>query len=606
MKSQTKSRLISIGICFGLILMVWAVFAQTLAFDFVGYDDDEYVYENERVQEGITAPGVLRVFTHSDYSFYHPLTTLSHMLDAQVYGMNPEGFHRTNVLLHSASAVLLFLVLRSMTGSLWRSALVAALFAIHPLRAESVAWITERKDTLSGFFFMLTLAAYVYYVRRAFSFWRYGLVALCMAAGMLSKSLLVTLPCVLLLLDFWPLGRWGETEDRRQGAEIRNRKLFFRLVAEKIPFLLLSAGVGFATLITASESLPSTENTPVFLRLSNAAVSYATYIVQTVFPVKLAAFYPYPAEPPPFWKIAASILLLTGITLWIFSNRWKKHSPSSNTPALQQSNTPLLIGWLWYLGMLVPVIGLVQAGAQAHADRYTYLSGIGLLVAGCWWMGTWADTRRRRVTLSVVAVVIVATLMALAHAQTAHWRNSETLWRRALTCTSGNYVAHNNLGLVLARQGKNEAAISHYEKAIQISPTYETAHLGLGNVLHRQNKDKEAAQCYQKLLQLNSEHSKANNNLAWVLSTSSDATLRNGERAVALAQKANRLAGGTNTSFLDTLAVAYAEAGRYPEAAATVRQAIKRLDPSKNTTRIEKLRARLRLYEQGFPYHEGN
>jgi len=427
--------------------MVWFVFGQTLTFDFVNYDDPQYVTENALVQGGVTSAGIVRVFTHSDYSFYHPLTTLSHMLDVQVHGLNPSGFHLTNLVLHAASTLFLFLILHSITGSLWRSALVAAVFAIHPLRAESVAWITERKDTLSGFFFMLTLAGYVRYVRRPFSFWRYGLVFLCMAASMLSKATVVTLPLVLLLLDYWPLERWGA-----QRTKIGFRQCFI----EKIPFYLLSVAMAVVMVMSAEESMHSLDGSPLVLRVANAVVSYVTYIVQLFVPINLAALYPYPIDSVPFWKSGGAVLLLGGITLLVVRNIRKRPF--------------LLTGWLWYLGMLVPMIGIVQAGAQAHADRYTYLSQVGLLIAVSWLLGNWAISRRRRIVASCLVGAVLLGLMLGARVQARYWSDSISLWTRSLNCTTENFVAHGSLGSALFVEGETEAAIQHLKASLTIEP----------------------------------------------------------------------------------------------------------------------------------------
>ncbi len=581
------------------------MFGQTLRFGFVDYDDNFFVYENPTVVDGLTVDGVVRTMTKIDETFYYPFTVLSFMLDSTLHDMNPHGFHLTNVILHTASVLLLFLALWRMTRSLWKSSFVAALFAIHPLQAEAVAWITARKDLLSGCFFMLTLHAYISYVRRPFSLWRYSLLLLLFLAGLFSKPMLVTLPFVFLLLDFWPLGRWKE--DKGQRTEIRGQKSnvahssrqkpkasglrpFRLLVLEKIPLLFIASPFCVIPFFAncAEETLSFSAQPNLLWRMGNAAVSYVAYMRQMVFPFDLAV--PYLDRNFSAWNLGLSTALVAGLLLLgIFFRKQKPY---------------ILIGGLWYTGMLLPVSGVLRFLGTTRADRFVYLPLIGLFLVVVWWAADICVRKRCQREAFSVGILILAAFAWFAHAQTAHWQNTFSLWKNTLERTSENYIAHHNLALRLAKQGALEEAVSHYEKAIQISPTYETAHLNLGNVLHRQNKDKEAAQCYQKLLQLNSEHSKANNNLAWVLSTSSDATLRNGERAVALAQKANRLTGGTNTSFLDTLAVAYAEAGRYPEAAATARQAIKRLDPSKNTTRIEKLRARLRLYEQSLPCRE--
>ena len=353
------------------------VFGQTVRHEFINCDDDQYVYENPQVARGFTAQGIVWAFTHFHSANWHPLTWLSHMLDCQLYGLNhPGGHHLTNVLLHAASAILLFLVLRQMTGDLWPSAFVAALFAIHPLHVESVAWVAERKDVLSGLFFMLTLAAYVGYARRPFSLLRYLLVTVLFALGLMAKPMLVTLPFVLLLLDYWPLGRIGAAvpQSPQQARLPRQSSLALRRVLlEKLPWLVLTAASCVVTRFAQQTALVSTERLPLPSRIANALVSYVAYLGQFFYPVGLAVLYPYPQSTLPIWKIVGALLLLVGISLAVLACRRK-------CPYL-------LVGWLWYLGMLVPVIGLVQVGDQSMADRYTYLTQIGLYIALAWGCG---------------------------------------------------------------------------------------------------------------------------------------------------------------------------------------------------------------------------
>lgn len=624
--SPVINRYVIVGICLVLALMVWGVFGRALWYDFVNYDDDSYVYENPLVMGGLTWTGIAHAFTHPGYSFYHPLTTLSHMLDFQIYGLNPMGYHATNLLLHTLSVLLLFLILRSATGSLWRSAFVAAIFAIHPLRAESVVWVTERKDTLSGLFFMLTLAAYIYYVRRSFSWGRYGLVFFCMAAAMLSKSVLVTLPLLLLLLDYWPL--------RRLDAE---RTTLRRLLIEKIPFLILTGGLCYATIMSSSKALSSMDKILFAPRLANAALSYATYIGQTFFPIKLAVLYPHPNNVIPLWESVTAFLLIgciTGGVLYSF-----KRKPY------------LLTGWFWYLGMLVPVIGIVQAGAQAHADRYTYFPQIGLVLMLTWLVAdSWASRRYRLKTLSIISATVLVTLMAMASRQTAYWRNSRTLWEHTLAHTENNLLAHYNLGcFFLLEYGEYDTAIEHFKQTLQINPDHVNTHNNLGSALAVQGKLKEALEhfqrvlqidpdnrlahdnvnlvkkgltlcqqgdvflsrkqyseaihCFEQLLEICPDFAGAQNNLAWILAVAPDVELRDGARAVELASKAERSAGNGNTAAdLDTLAAAYAEAGRYSEAVATARRALDAAGG--HEVLAADIRKRLELYQAGSPYHE--
>src|SRR5512133_62005 len=355
---RAKSRVTDLLVCLGLVAVTWAVFGQTLAHDFVNFDDHVYVYENPLVVRGLSTEGIIDAFRHTHARNWHPLTTVSHMLDCQLYGLNAGGHHLTNVILHTISVLLLFLVLKQMTGAFWQSAFVAGVFAIHPLHVESVAWIAERKDVLSAVFFMLTLAAYARYAR-APSAPCYLLVALFFAFGLMSKPMLVTLPFVLLLLDYWPLGRLGG-----QKSEVGSR--LPRLITEKVPLFALSVLSCIATLFAQRQGPNAIDQLPFLWRLNNTFVSYFTYIWQMLWPARLSVFYPHPNDRLPLLEVTAAIAFLVGISLLaIYLRRTKPY---------------LVTGWFWYLGMLVPVFGLVQVGEQAHADRYTHLPQIGLYI----------------------------------------------------------------------------------------------------------------------------------------------------------------------------------------------------------------------------------
>src|SRR5213079_3246069 len=379
------------------------------------FDDDRYVYENSEVSRGLTLDGLKWLLTHSHASLWHPLTTLSHMADCQIYGLRPAGHHFTNVVLHNLGAILLFLVFRGMTGCIWQSAFIATVFAIHPLRVESVAWIAERKDVLSGVFFMLTLAAYVRYVREPSNI-RYLVVAVLFSLGLMTKPMLVTLPFVLLVLDYWPLGRFAHVCPA--GPKPKNgfarwwghRSIPARLILEKIPLIALSVASSIITLFAQKTAVSSVESLPLLWRMNNAFVSYVAYIWQMVCPIRLALVYPHPEYRLSLWGVALAIAFLTGVTAVVVAFR-RKH--------------PYLItGWLWYVGMLVPVIGIVQVGAQARADRYTYLPQIGLYLIATW---TIADLsvawRYRRQILGVAAAMVIAGLAWLAWIQNRYWRD---------------------------------------------------------------------------------------------------------------------------------------------------------------------------------------
>jgi tetratricopeptide (TPR) repeat protein len=500
-----------LAVCALLLLAVAVVFGQTVGFDFVNYDDPAYVYENVPVDAGLTGQGIGWAFTHvymgrrydNPIFHWHPLTWISHMADCQLYGLRPGGHHLTSVVLHGATAVVLFLVLLRMTGALWPSALAAALFAIHPLRVESVAWVAERKDVLSGFFFVLTLAAYVRYARLPFSLARYSAVLALFACGLMAKPMLVTLPCVLLLLDWWPLGRLTRSSLDKQ-PDCPDGKLasgplpFINPLSEKIPLFALVAAACCVTIFAQREAISDPNRFSLATRTANALVAYATYVVQFFMPVDLAAFYPHPGDGLPAWQVAGSLAALATITILAIIRR--RRFPY------------LLVGWLWFLGMLVPVIGIVQVGSQARADRYTYLPQIGLCIALAWGAAdlarSWSVPRRMQ---AIAAVLVLLALMAGAWRQTSYWQNSEILWRHALACTTGNWVAHDNLAAVLGKQNKTDEAIAHYEAALKIFPTHIEAHYNLGIALDSLGKTGEAMVHYEKALEMQPEYATALN-----------------------------------------------------------------------------------------------
>lgn len=550
--------------------ITWLVFGETLRHPSINFDDPGYVFENPRINTGLTSTGVLWAFTHSHMENWHPLTWISHMLDCQLFGLNPGGHHFTNVLLHTIAVILLFLVLHEMTGALWRSAFVAAVFAIHSLRVESVAWIAERKDVLSGVFFMLALVAYVGYVRKPSGI-RYLIVAFVFALGLMAKAMLVTLPLVLLLLDYWPLERFAYTSPTQSTlksgiARWRSQKsTVTRLILEKIPLLALSAAASVVTLFVQRQAASSIESLPFLWRVKNALVSYVAYIWQMVYPIDLALVYPHPEHRLPFWELAAAIAFLTGVTAVIL--------------AFGKTHRYLITGWLWYLGMLVPVIGIVQVGAQARADRYTYLPQIGLYLMATW---TIADLsvalRYRRQILAATAAIVIAALASLAWIQNTYWRDSETLWTHTLAVTSNNDVAHASLADLLLKRDRVDEAISHSQEALRIHPRNGNAHDTLAQGLFRQARVKEAVAHWKESLEIKSDNMNAQASLAWVLATSPDASLRDGPKAIELAKTVLERAGHANDAnliiVLRTLAAGYAESGRFSKAIETAQQAL--------------------------------
>jgi tetratricopeptide (TPR) repeat protein len=480
------------GVCLVLALITFAVFGQTAGFGFVNYDDGFYVSENAKVTGGLSMKGLAWIFTHADCHLYHPLTMLSLMVDYQLHGLNAGGYHFTNVLLHTASVILLFLVLHQMTGALWRSAFVAAVFAIHPLRVESVAWVAERKDVLATFFFMLTLGAYARFVRKPESLGRYLMVVIAFVPALLSKPTVVTLPFVLLLLDYWPLRRFEQS--RRLSG----------LVLEKIPLLALAGGACAMTVLGAEKEVAGYANVSTLSRMGNGLVSYVVYLRQMVWPGGLAVFYPRPEKSHPVWTMALSFLLL-GLITW-------------GVLAFQRRRGWLLTGWLWYLGMLTPMIGLVQAGAFAHADRMTYLPQIGIYVALTWLAAEWAAKQQLgRITVWSLMITLPGVLMICAWKQTGHWQDSEALWTHALACTTGNHVAHYNLGEDFVEQGRLDEAIRQYREALQIKPDDAQALNNIANALLARGKPDEAISRYQNALRIKPDYAAAHYNLAIAL-----------------------------------------------------------------------------------------
>jgi tetratricopeptide (TPR) repeat protein len=616
---KTSRRWLSVGVCISLAVLTWAVFGQTLWHDFINYDDPRYVYENTEITSGLSIGGIAWSFSHIHSMNWHPLTTISHMLDCQLYGLKAGWHHFTNVLLHTVAAILLFFTLRQMTGALWRSAFVAAVFAIHPLRVESVAWIAERKDVLSGVFFMLTLLAYVHYVR-APSIGRYLFVAVVFAFGLMSKPMLVTLPFLLLLLDYWPLGRI-----RGQRSDVRGQKKVLTLILEKVPLIVLSAVSSAVTFFAQRGAVGWTEQLPVLARINNAVVSYVAYIWQMLWPVKLAVFYPHPENRLALWEIILSLLLLLSIT--------------AAAIALRKQRPYLITGWLWYLGMLVPVIGLVQVGWQGRADRYTYLPQIGIYIAVTWAVADLtAFWRHQRAILSTAAILTVGLLSLGAWVQTTYWRDSETLFRHALAVTVNNDVAENNLGIVFLRQSKVDEAISllqaavdlrpdnspahenlakallqkgqvadalvHYRKLLELQPDNIEVHNIVGTVLIQQGRIREGVEEWQKVLAIQPDNGNAMSNLAWVFATSPDESLRDGTKAVQLAEQALRISGRRIPIIFRTLAAAYAEDGQFSEAIQTAQQGIELANSQGNSGLATELQGHIALYQERQPLRD--
>jgi protein O-mannosyl-transferase len=475
-----------------LVALNLFVYAQVRRADFVQLDDPGYVQENTHVAAGLTWASAKWAFTTGHLANWHPLTWLSHMLDVQFFGVTAGAHHVTNVALHILNTLVLFGLLRRMTAALWPSAIVAALFAVHPLHVESVAWISERKDVLSTFFWLLTMWAYVSYVRRPGPV-RYGLVLAAFALGLMSKPMLVTLPIVLLLIDFWPLGR------SRKGA-------WSRLLVEKLPLIALAVISSVITFVVQRQggAVSGLDVLPWDVRITNALVSFVAYIAKTLWPAGLVVFYPHArvAQTGPA-LVALAILVAISFVAW----RVRRRAPY------------LLVGWLWYLVTLVPVIGFIQVGTQALADRYTYVPLIGLFIALTWTVSeVSARWSMQRTVLPIAAAAMIVMLAVAARAQASYWRDNATLWRHALEATPENYRAHNAVGSILGNDGKPAEALAHFVEAARLQPDYADAYYNLGRTYADLGRLDESVPHYRRALALRPGFAEAHNNLGLVLS----------------------------------------------------------------------------------------
>jgi len=634
-----------------LALLTLLVYLPVRQHSFVVYDDNDYLTENLVVQQGLTWDGMKWALTTGHAGNWHPLTWLSHMLDCELFGLDAGAHHLVNVVIHAGNAVLLFVLLLRLAGILWPAALVAALFAWHPLHVESVAWASERKDVLSACFGLLALLAYAGYADKSKTGkpqakTSYVLALLCFALGLLTKPMLVTLPFVLLLVDWWPLHRFT------------NWNSLFRVAMEKWPFFLLSAASCVITFLAQRGTAVLTmEQHPLPLRFTNALVSYSRYLWKTIWPENLAIPYPLPtAIPIAAIASAAGLLILLSWLVW----RARHLTPS------------LLIGWLWFLGMLVPVIGLVQVGRQAMADRYTYLPHIGLFIAAVYGIQFLAIRWRLKPTVATGAAGLILLLCVLGtEHQLWFWRDSETLFTHTLAVTQSNAIAHINLGVALEQKDRRDEALTHYRAALRIDSNYLQAHNNLAILLDEMGHNDEALAEYQETLRLNANaplahcnfgtllvklgrfaeahghyseaarlaprdpnphylmgkaelrrgqsavavthfrealrrdrnHLRALTFLAQVLATDRNAQVRNGPEAITLAERAKALTDSRDAFVLDTLAMAYAEAGRFNEARHTVEAALEQTKAAGETPPAALLK-RQQLYQTSQPFRE--
>ena len=491
-----------------LIIGIVVVYIKVQNFDFVGYDDEVYVTENLHVQKGVSLEGIKWAFTTFQCANWHPLTWLSHMLDCELYGLNPAGHHRTNIEFHIANTLLLFFILFWMTGAIWRSAFVAALFALHPLHVESIAWVSERKDVLSTFFGLLSIAAYYRYVKKS-SVKYYLLVFIFLSLGLMAKPMLVTIPFVLLLLDFWPLERFQNQRDFYFKSEKMYGDAFRRnqqIILEKMPLVILVVISCIVTFIAQKSegAIKPLAALPLNYRIGNAIVSYIKYVLKAIWPHKLAVFYPHPENTLPSWQIVGAALLI--VTACYCAIRTAKKYPY------------IPVGLFWYLGTLVPVIGLVQVGNQAMADRYTYIPLIGLFIIVSW--GSFDFLKKwnyHTIILILSAISAIFVLAVCTFLQLGYWQNGITLFEHAIKVTNKNYVTHNNLGVLLSKEEKFDEALFHYDEALKIKPNDSRTLYNKGCAFRDKGDFDKAAFFFKESLRINKDYAEAHSGLAEIL-----------------------------------------------------------------------------------------
>jgi Flp pilus assembly protein TadD len=514
--AQSKSNLnrrLAIFFCLLVAVVTLLVFWQIRNNEFINFDDDVYITDNRYVKRGFTLEGIIWAFQFNGIGYWQPLTWLSHMLDCQIYGLDPSGHHLTNLILHIVNSIFLFLIFNKITGEIYKSAFLAALFALHPLNVDSVAWAAERKNVLSTFFWMMTLLSYTYYIKAPSSF-KYILTFIIFALGLMSKPMLVTLPFVFLLLDYWPLRRiklFHKTNYESGNLNLstsRNNRIAIgrKLIIEKIPFFILSVGSIFIASLSLvhNKDIVSIKAVPIFLRIGNALISYFKYVWRMIWPLDFAIFYPFP-KIVPVWQVALASLFLLSVSIFVSSQIKKR-------PYLS-------VGWLWYTGTLVPVIGIMQGGLWPEmADRWAYVPAIGIFIMIVWGapelLKRW---RLKKHVLLASAMMILASLAFITRSQLKYWQNSVVLFEHNLKITKDNPVAHHNLGNALVKKGMFDEAIFHFREAIRMDAHDAKKYNNLGTAFARKGRMDEAIEQYWRALELNPALAQAHNNLGVAL-----------------------------------------------------------------------------------------
>jgi tetratricopeptide (TPR) repeat protein len=650
-----NKRRLEIGICLFLVVATFVVYARISGYNFVNYDDELYVIKNPFIKAGFSRESIVWAFTSGYAANWHPLTWLSHMLDMELFGLNPMGHHWTSLQIHIVNVVLLFLFLKWMTGAVWKSAFVSTLFAIHPLHVESVAWISERKDVLCAFFWILSTWAYVGYVRRPEKK-RYIILLVLFTLGLMSKPMIVTLPFTLLLLDYWPLERFQSLIYENKFKRVH---AMTTLVLEKLPLFVLSVVSSVITFFVQQHAgaVAPIKYLSLNPRIANAIVSYVSYIVKMIWPLNLAILYPFQEWHPEHVLMSGTMILVTSI--WVIKKR--RRFPY------------LIMGWFWYLGTMVPVIGLVQVGAQSMADRYTYIPLIGLFIAISWGMGDITAKWPRQKTLqNILAGVVITFFAIIAWFQVGTWENGITLFSNVIKNSPNNSIAYcelgrgmdrhgrydeavryylkalqinpnyaeahyelgvtmeeeghskealkhyqealrikpdyakvyNNIGVILSTKGNLIDAVHHYQRAIKINPTYAIAYYNLGIISTKHDRVREAISYYQKALQFNFNMTQALYQLSWILATCGDAKYRNGKEALKLAEKLCKVTQYRQPLSLDALAAAYAETKKFDKAILTAQKGIELAEQQGAKELSFGIQKRLELYKKAQPYRQ--